>query len=494
MQVTTPFHPGRVCVAAALANLAILKASGVMLRNNAPGPLELLADVQARIEQATNKLTNVLQESSRAGVLSPENMTEAEQLRDEIKALMAQQDLLQSSMQTVENAHGVAGGGRQSQPAGAAANAGGAGGQRVPATPANAQRDIAQGGFNDFSELCRAVVNAAGRGGSGEHDNRLRRSNAAPASFGAGSVGVDGGFAIPPAFLDVIMQGVFNEEELAGRCMQLQTSGRSMTFPFDPHATYSTGGIQAHWRGEAETAQQSKPQLEEREIKLESVTGVVPVTQELLEDAPNIGNYVQNGLISSVSWRLTEAIMWGTGVKQPRGIMAGDPTVPADKAGRIIVPKETGQLADTVTYANILKIWGRMKARNRMNAVWVICQDVETQLLSMTGPDGKLIYAPPQLNGSPYNTLLGRPVLVHEVAADLGNEGDIALIDFSQYAVLTRNQTGNKFRVEASMYFLENIKQFALDLRVGGQPLWHVAQPNRSGTSFTSYAVTLQAR
>lgn len=41
--------------------------------------------------------------------------------------------------------------------------------------------------------------------------------------------------------------------------------------------------------------------------------------------------------------------------------MAGDPTVPADKAGRIIAPKETAQLADTVTYANILKIWGRME-------------------------------------------------------------------------------------------------------------------------------------
>ena len=365
----------------------------------------------------------------------------------------------------------------------------------VTATPANTTARTEQHDFADFNEFTRALVNASGKGGSGQPDARLRRANAAPGAYASGLNGADGGFVIPPAFQDGIMEIVFAPEAFAGRCAPYRTTGRQLTIPFDPNAVYAPGGIKASWRGEGETGTQTKPVLEERELKLECVTGIVPITAEMLEDSPNIGDYVQRGLGRAVDWALTSAIMRGSGVKRPRGILAGDPSVPADNAGRIIVPKEVGQAAGTVLYKNILKMWSKLNGICRMNAVWVITQDVETELLTMTGPDNKLIYSPVPLNEKPYTTLLGRPVIVHPVASTIGLEGDISLIDFTQYALLTRSQNGLKFRYEASMYFLENIQQFGLDLRVGGQPLWHKPQPNdESGSSYSSYAVTLQAR
>ena len=492
MQVANQTFHSRVCVAAALAQAAIMKAQGISARNNAVSPLDLLADLQERISQATNSLNAVMQNCATDRHISPENSEKIAALKNEVNLLAAQQQLLKDGLDAAELVNVGSPSGRLSQPEGLPTNAGS---QRLPATPANNKDRTEKHDFIDFNEFTRALVNASGKGGSGQPDARLRRSNAAPGSFTSGITGPDGGFVIPPAFQDGIMEIVFAPDSFAGRCDPHRTTGRQLTIPFDPNAVYAPGGIKASWRGEGETGTQTKVEIEERELKLECVTGIVPITAEMLEDSPNIGDYVQRGLGRAVDWALTSAIMRGSGVKRPRGILAGDPSVPADKAGRIIVPKEVGQAAGTVVYKNILKMWAKLNGMCRMNAVWVITQDVETELLTMTGPDNKLIYSPVPLNEKPYTTLLGRPVIVHPVASQIGQEGDIALIDFKQYALLTRSQNGLKYRYEASMYFLENIQQFALDLRVGGQPLWHKPQPNdESGTSFSSYAVTLQAR
>ena len=492
MQVKTQTFPGRVCVAAALALAAIMRAQGISARNNAVSPLDLLADLQERAAQASNSLAAVMQNCATARVISPEDAAKIEELKNEVNALARQQELLKSGLDSVDLVNTGSPAGRLSQPEGTPTNAGS---QRQPATPANTKARTEQHDFADFNEFTRALVNASGKGGSGQPDARLRRANAAPGAYASGLNGADGGFVIPPAFQDGIMEIVFAPEAFAGRCAPYRTTGRQLTIPFDPNAVYAPGGIKASWRGEGETGTQTKPVLEERELKLECVTGIVPITAEMLEDSPNIGDYVQRGLGRAVDWALTSAIMRGSGVKRPRGILAGDPSVPADNAGRIVVPKEVGQAAGTVLYKNILKMWSKLNGICRMNAVWVITQDVETELLTMTGPDNKLIYSPVPLNEKPYTTLLGRPVIVHPVASQIGQEGDISLIDFKQYALLTRSQNGLKYRYEASMYFLENIQQFGLDLRVGGQPQWYKPQPNdESGTSFSSYAVTLQAR
>ena len=74
MQVKTQTFLGRVCVAAALAQVAIMKAQGISARNNAVSPLDLLADLQERAAQASNSLAAVMQNCAAARMISPEDV------------------------------------------------------------------------------------------------------------------------------------------------------------------------------------------------------------------------------------------------------------------------------------------------------------------------------------------------------------------------------------------------------------------------------------
>ena len=96
MQVKTQTFPGRVCVAAALAQAAIMKAQGISARNNAVSPLDLLADLQERAAQASNSLAAVMQNCATARVISPEDAAKIEELKNEVNALAKQQELLKS--------------------------------------------------------------------------------------------------------------------------------------------------------------------------------------------------------------------------------------------------------------------------------------------------------------------------------------------------------------------------------------------------------------
>ena len=63
----------------------------------------------------------------------------------------------------------------------------------------------------------------------------------------------------------------------------------------------------------------------------------------------------------------------GTGAGQPLGLLNADAT--------ISVAKETGQAAATVLSENIFGMWARLHAPRRQNAVWLINQEIEPQLM-----------------------------------------------------------------------------------------------------------------
>jgi HK97 family phage major capsid protein len=63
----------------------------------------------------------------------------------------------------------------------------------------------------------------------------------------------------------------------------------------------------------------------------------------------------------------------------------------------VSVGKETGQAAATVVAENVVKMYSRMFAQSRPNAVWLINQNIEPQLFTMSlavGTGGVPIYMP----------------------------------------------------------------------------------------------------
>ncbi len=355
--------------------------------------------------------------------------------------------------------------------------------------PAQPKRPMdPKGGFQSFGEFAINVKN--GCLPNATPDPRLVVLNAT-STFGAEGVGADGGFAVPPEWRKEIWQKVLNEDSLASRCDQLVTGASSMTIPKDETTPWQTsGGVQVYWEGEGGAITPSKPALQLDTIRLVKMTCLVPVSEELLEDAPGIESFIRSKAPAKMQAKLNTAIVRGSGAGQPKGILNAD--------SLITISKETGQPAATIYKANIDKMWARLYAPSRRNAVWLINQDIEPQLEAMEFAPGAMVpvpaYMPPGgAADTPYGRLKGRPVIPVSPCSTLGVKGDIILVDLNQYMLLTR---GQQIKTDVSMhfYFDQALMAFRFIFRVNGQPWWGSSITPENGSNTLSWATTLEAR
>jgi len=365
-------------------------------------------------------------------------------------------------------------------------------GNTVPASPKN-RNDEATFGFGSFGLFAQTVrVAQVGKGADGS-DARERLHNATT-TFGNEGTGGDGGFLVPPDFRNQIWTKVLGEESLVSRTEQLVTSGNGLTIPADetaPWDTSSAGGIQAYWESEGGVKTPSKPAFEAKNARLNKLICLVPVTDELLEDAPGLESWLRAKAPVKMTSKLNTALIRGTGVGQPLGVLT---------AGSLVtISKETSQNADSIVAMNISKMWNRLYAPLRRNAVWLINQDIESQLDFLAFPDAAgghpvPLYMPAGgLSASPYSTLKGRPVIPVEATSTLGDKGDIILTDLSQYMTLTKGRD-IKTDVSIHLYFDQDITAFRFVLRITGQPMWNNVITPQFGSMTRSWAVTLEDR
>lgn len=354
-------------------------------------------------------------------------------------------------------------------------------------------RDKGKWGWNHMGEFVNAVRIAGIPGVSANMlDPRLTIRAAGATTYGSEGVDADGGFAVPPDFRTAIMELVMAEQSLFGRTDQLITSSNSLKVPVDETTPWQTsGGIQAYWAGEAPASgyQQSKPRVQGRTINMGKLIALVPMTDELLEDSPAMGAFILRKAPQKINFALTLSIIQGNGVDKPLGIMNSN--------ALITVSKETGQLADTIVSENIWNMYARMSPDSLANSVWLYHHTILPQLFGMTVGIGTVpIFLPPNgLAGSPFATLMGRPMIPTQACETLGDKGDLLFVDLSQYATLTKVGGMNpKQDVSMHLWFDYGETAFRFTLRVGGMPWLSNPIPDRDGNSSTSPFIALEAR
>ncbi|MHC4866785.1 MAG: phage major capsid protein [Planctomycetota bacterium] len=349
--------------------------------------------------------------------------------------------------------------------------------------------------WRTFGEFANGVYHASRQGGV--IDKRLEVR--APTTVGTEGTGSDGGFAVPPDFRNEIMVKVGGEQSLMSRCDQQVSSGNTFTVPKDETTPWqSSGGIQAYWEGENAQLTQSKPSLEQANIRLNKLTVLVPVTDELLDDAPAMDAYLRRKAPQKMDFKINLAIIQGTGVGMPLGIL--------NSPCAVSVAKETSQVADTIVGANVLKMWSRMygPSRSSPGCVWLINQDIEPQLGQMSiviknvagseNVGGGLCYLPANgLSGSPYGTLFGKPVIPTQACETIGDKGDIIFADLSEYLIATK-VGGIRAETSIHLWFDYDTTAFRFILRVAGMPWWNAAIDPRDGSNTLSPFVTLAER
>jgi HK97 family phage major capsid protein len=366
----------------------------------------------------------------------------------------------------------------------------GGGQQRVPATV----RDNAKHNFTNFGEFAMGVRAMAL--GNGEADAAKKVQNAAT-TYGNEGTGADGGFLVPPEFARQIWQKVEAEENLMNRCTVLTPSGNSMSLPKDETTPWGTAGVRVYWEAEAAQATASKAAFELSTQRLYKLMALAPASEELLEDAMGYESYLQAVVPGRMAAAINTAIVAGTGVGQPLGIL--------NSPSLISVAKQTSQPADTVWMKNIENMWSRMYAPYRRNAIWLINQDIEPSLGGMAfqavgassdlpGTSAVPAYLPAGgLSASPYGTLKGRPVVPVEACKAIGDQGDIILVDLTQYWIL-RKAAGMRTDTSMHLYFDQALTAFRFIFRINGQPMWSSTIARQNGSNTLSWAVTLDAR
>lgn len=249
------------------------------------------------------------------------------------------------------------------------------------------------------------------------------------------------------------------------------------------------GGVTSSWEGEAETPTAGKPTFRQIKLDLKDLKALYYATDDVLKDTVALESVVSKAISSEMEFKLEDAIINGTGAGQPLGIL--------NSGCLLSVAKETGQVAATLVYENITKMWARMWSKSWLNSVWLINQELLPQLFTMTlsvGTGGMPVYLPPGgASASPYGSLFARPVIPVEYCAALGTVGDVILADLSQYLGIDKGglQTASSMHVR----FIYNEMTYRFIFRFDGQPTWHSALTPYKGTSSTlSPFVALAAR
>lgn len=342
------------------------------------------------------------------------------------------------------------------------------------------------GQWDDLGQVALAVRKAAYGWG---HDPRLTHA----AQGQNEGIGADGGFLVPAEYVEQLLR---RQQEITGLdrfCRRLTTSSNAVTLPIDPAMAWEAKGIQSYWEGEAQTMTASrKRDFEMWSLALANLNTFLPATDDLLEDSALLGSVILDLMPEDQQWKIDHGIMFGDGVRKPHGIH--------NSGAMVVVPKETGQAADTIVAENIVKMYARLPADSMRRARWLITPQVMEQLPLLRIGDMPVYLPGGNMASAPFGTMLGQPIVVTEASKDLGDQGDITLVDFNQYIWLTkrsplRDQNGRRFDQSIHVFFQSNETAFRLTQRANGRPIWDKPMPAPTGKSYQrSPFVTLAAR
>lgn len=343
-------------------------------------------------------------------------------------------------------------------------------------------------GFATFGDFARSV-RAAAMPGSGRMDERLNIGAAAPSVYGNEAGGQDGGFLVPPQFAQEIFTLSLEEDAILPRTDSTPISGNSMAFPKDETTPWGTDGVRAYWQNEASQATATKPKLGVQTNRLHKLMALVPVTDELLEDASALASYLPGKVAASIRWKTDEAILFGTGAGQPFGMLKSKALV--------VVAKDSGQATNTLSPANIINMVMRLPAGSFGRAFWLMNPDV-LPALDTLALGNYPIYMPlgggqGAAQGSPYGMLKGRPIVISEHASAFSSQSDVSLIDASYYRTIT-SRGGIQTATSMHLYFDADATAFRTTFRVDGGPKLENAITPPKSTNTRSPFVTLAAR
>lgn len=296
-----------------------------------------------------------------------------------------------------------------------------------------------------------------------------------------------GGFTVPEGFMSQLLATDSDDDFTTGLVTNVPMSVPVVNIPArtdKDHSTSVSGGLTVARRIETQAINTSTMNVEQVKLEATSLTGAAFATDELLKfSAVSFAAIITQGFSDQFSSHLINEKLTGTGTGEMLGIL--------NSGAKITISEEGSQAADTIVGNNLLKM--RARAWKYPNCVWHANHDTYTQLAAahIAGTNGDVFLFAPGNGTDVPDTLLGRPIHFTEYAETLGDEGDIALVNWSQYLVGTLE--GMQSASSVHVRFLNNENTFKFWMSNDGAPWWRTALTPKNGSTL-SPIVTLEAR
>lgn len=301
----------------------------------------------------------------------------------------------------------------------------------------------------------------------------------------------EGGFLIPETLRSELLRVALETSIVRPRARVIPMETLRVPFPAIDSTTNATsvfGGIVGYWTEEGAALTASQAAFGRVVLDAKKLTAYTEVPNELISDS--IGSFqafLDQIFPEALGFYEDDGFINGSGVGEPLGYLNG--------AAVVEVTKESGQVADTIVWENIVKMYSRMLPGSLGRAVWIASINTFPELATMAlsvGTGGAPVWLSNGAAGPPM-TILGRPVIFTEKVPKLGDAGDIAFVDLGFYLVGDRQVMS----AMSSPHFKFQNDQTAYRIieRVDGRPwIQSAITPKNASTDTLTPFVTLAAR
>jgi len=309
-------------------------------------------------------------------------------------------------------------------------------------------------------------------------------------------IGEEGGFAVPMAVANVMLEATLTGGDILSRVTQRPiTVGNSYSETVTKEEARTNGsrngGVRHYWVAENGDYTDSTALTRQVEAKLAKLGALVRLTEEQMQDGPAMESFLNEQVPEELRFGAEAAIWEGDGVAKPLGIISSGALVSQAIEGTQTIANTAGFI-----WVNAAKMYARMPARMLGGAAWFINAELWSKILTSTAGTGAsappTFIAPGALPGSPAATLYGRPIIPIEYASTEGTVGDFVFANMSDYLFLSKGG----IRQQSSMHvdFIRDRTALKFTWRVNGLPRTRVPVTPFKGSVTQSPYIALAAR
>ena len=223
-------------------------------------------------------------------------------------------------------------------------------------------------------------------------------------------VDTDGGMAVPEVLDRAILQMEIDAMPMEGLVDVVSMGGENYTQLVDVRGT--TGG----WVDETDTrSETTTPSLAAFSPAYGEVYAYPFATQKMLEDAFfDVEGWLARSVAERFAQYIDAAIISGTGVKQPKGLLSYTLAATADSSRTYGTVEKLGSgTSGDFDGDDLIDLQHKLKPAYRQNAVWLMATATLAKCRKFKDTTNQYIWQPGLSAGAP-SVLLGRPVVEDE--------------------------------------------------------------------------------